>query len=200
MPDPGHDMPLPPAPRLAGRRVALRGFRRKDFTALFGLHSDPQVMRYWSFPAWTECAQARGYFARALNGNDPDTMLCWAITLPPSDLLVGTTTLFSIDRGQGRAEIGYALGSDRWGKGLAREAVALALDHAFDALGLRRVEADVDPRNAGSMRLLESLGFRQEGLLRERWHVGDEVTDSAWFGLLAREWRERRLTLNPLAP
>jgi RimJ/RimL family protein N-acetyltransferase len=54
---------------------------------------------------------------------------------------------------------------------------------------LRRLEADVDPRNENSMRILEKLGFQREGLLRERWNVGDEIQDTAFLGLLAREWR-----------
>lgn len=179
-------------PRLAGTRTELRGFREDDFDALFALHSDARVMRYWSFPAWTAPEQARDYFSRGLAANDPDDMLCWVITLPPADALAGTATLASIDRAQGRAEIGYALGSAHWGRGLAREAVSLVLDHAFGALGLRRVEADIDPRNKASMRLARSLGFRQEGLLRERWQVAGEACDSAWHGLLAREWQASR--------
>jgi len=179
-------------PRLTGRRVCLRGFGEDDFEALFALHSDPETMRYWSFPPWTEREQGRGYFERALAANDPERMLCWAIAAAGDDALIGTTTLFNINRGQGLAEIGYALGRPHWGSGLAREAVALALDHAFDTLGLRRVEADIDPRNAGSMRLVAALGFRNEGLLRERWQVAGETSDTALHGLLAREWREHR--------
>lgn len=182
-------------PVLAGPRTRLRGFREDDFDPLFALHSDPVIMRYWSFPAWTDKAQADDYFARALAARDPESMLCWAITLHGTDTLIGTTTLFRIDRIQGRAEIGYALSSLHWGQGLGREAVALALDFSYDVLDLRRVEADADPRNRGSMRLMQALGFRQEGLLRERWQVGGEISDTAWFGLLAREWREHRKSL-----
>lgn len=176
-------------PRLEGRRLALRGFREDDLHDLYALHSDPQVMRYWSFPAWTDISQSDEYFANARAGNDPDRMLCWATTLHGDDHLVGTVTLFAIDRAQGRAEIGYALGAGHWRKGYAREAVSLALDHAFDTLALRRIEADIDPRNAGSCGLVERLGFIREGLLRERWHVGNEVCDTALYGLLAKDWR-----------
>lgn len=188
------DAPDNPAalPRLPGQRVTTRGFRGEDFENLYAIHSDPSVMRYWSFPAWTEREQGRGYFDRALAANDPDRMLCWAITRLDDDALIGTTTLFNINRTQGLAEIGYALGRSHWGAGLAREAVALMLDHAFDTLGLRRVEADIDPRNRGSMRLVEALGFRNEGLLRERWQVAGETSDTALHGLLAREWRAHR--------
>ena len=67
----------------------------------------------------------------------------------------------------------------------------MALAHAFGPLGLRRIEADIDPRNAPSCTLAERMGFVREGLLRERWRVADELQDSALYGLLARDWRAR---------
>ena len=69
------------------------------------------------------------------------------------------------------------------------EALAALIDHAFGVLKLRRLEADVDPNNAGSLRILDRMGFRREGLLRERWNVAGEIQDSVVLGLLAREWR-----------
>jgi len=179
-------------PVLESTRIRLRGFREDDLGDFYAVHSDPVVNRYWSFPAWTDPAQARDYFASALAGRDAGRMLCWAVADRGDDRLIGATTLAAIDRAQARAEIGYALRSSHWGHGYAREAVRLALDHAFGALGLRRIEADIDPRNTGSCRLVERLGFVREGLLRERWQVGGEVTDSAIYGLLAREWRAGR--------
>lgn len=65
--------------------------------------------------------------------------------------------------------------------------VGLALDHAFEAMALHKIEADVDPRNAASCRVLESLGFQREGLLRQRWRTGGELQDSAIYGLIADE-------------
>lgn len=175
-------------PSLEGARVRLRGFRAQDLDDFYLVHSDPKVMRYWSFPAWTELSQAEAYFASACAGRDPDAMLCWGITLAAADRIIGAVTLFAIDRAQQRAEIGYALGSAHWGLGLAREALQLVLGFGFDRLGLRRIEADVDPRNLASCRLVERLGFRHEGTLRERWNVAGELQDSAIFGLLARDW------------
>lgn len=179
-------------PELTGSRLALRGFREADLDDFYVVHSDPTVMRYWSFPAWTDISQATDYFASARSGRDPERMLCWATTLPATDHLIGGVTLFSINRAQGRADIGYVLGSTHWGNGYAREAVALVLDYAFDTLGLRRVEADIDPRNASSCKLAERLGFVREGLLRERWEVAGEVCDTAMYGLLAKDWQARK--------
>ena len=68
------------------------------------------------------------------------------------------------------------------------EALVLLLDFAFGELRLRRIEADVDPLNAASVRTLERLGFQREGLLRERWFVGGVPQDSYFYGLLQREW------------
>ena len=102
--------------------------------------------------------------------------------------MIGTSTLYAIDRKNGRAEIGFILRASCHGRGYAREAVAAVIDHAFRSLGLRRIEADVDPRNETSIRLLEGLGFVREGVLRERWCVDGEITDTLLLGLLRREW------------
>lgn len=177
-------------PTLEAARVRLRGLRESDTDAFFGLRSDPETMRYWSHLPYTERAQAQRYLAE--NAAPDDTALLWGIATPDTDTLIGTFTLFGIDRRSDRAEIGYLLGRPHWGQGLATEAATLAIDHAFGAMGLRRLEADIDPRNTASQRLLERLGFVREGILRERWRVGDEISDTAFYGMLAREWRERR--------
>lgn len=175
-------------PVLESARLRLRAFRDDDLHDLFAVHADPEVMRYWSFPAWTELEQARPRLENAKSGCDPARLLCWAMAKRDDDRLIGGVTLFAIQSEQGRAEIGYSLGSAHWGQGLAREALQLVLDHAFGALQLRRVEADIDPRNEASVRLIERLGFVREGVLRERWLVAGELQDSALYGLLAREW------------
>lgn len=71
------------------------------------------------------------------------------------------------------------------------EALRCFVDHLFSAVALHRLEADIDPRNAASARSLGRLGFQREGLLRERWIVANEVSDSALYGLLASDWRMR---------
>jgi len=71
------------------------------------------------------------------------------------------------------------------------EALQELLEFGVGELDLNRIEADIDPRNSASARTLERLGFTKEGYLRERWIVGDEVSDTAIYGLLRREWRVR---------
>ena len=69
------------------------------------------------------------------------------------------------------------------------EALCTLLDYGFNVLGLHRVEADIDPRNAASARSLVRQGFKHEGTLRERWLIAGEVCDSDLYGLLARDWQ-----------
>jgi RimJ/RimL family protein N-acetyltransferase len=84
-----------------------------------------------------------------------------------------------------------ALRADRQRQGLASEALRLAIGHAFEVLGLDRIEADIDPRNQPSWRLLERLGFRREALLHGRCRAGNEVGDAAICGLARADWERR---------
>jgi [ribosomal protein S5]-alanine N-acetyltransferase len=175
-------------PILETPRLRLRPYRAEDVGAMFALYSDPRVMRYWSFPPWTELDQARAYLDRALAGMDSGEIFPWAIAERESDRLIGALTLFSLHVEQLRAEVGYSLSPDYQGRGLAAEALRCGLACAVDSLGLVRVEADIDPRNEASARLLEKVGFVREGLLRKRWRVNGEVCDTAFYGLLAEDF------------
>lgn len=182
---------LPAFPQLQGKRVRLRGPRESDADEVFALFADPDVMRYWSRPPMTTRGEAEGLIAEIDEGFARRTHLNWVVTLRHDDAVIGTCTLFRFEPRHRRAEIGYSLRSDHWGRGLASEAVSLMLEWAFRTLGLHRVEADIDPRNDGSRRLLERLGFASEGVLRERYFVGDEVSDTELLGLLASDWAAR---------
>ena len=173
-------------------RLHLRPLVPDDAAALFGIHADPAFMRYWSTPPWTSIDQAVQLIARDQQEVAAGLHLRLGVCLRQDGTLVGTCSLFHLDVACRRAEIGYGIASGHWRRGYMAEAVGALIDHAFGPLGLNRLEADVDPRNTASVRSLEALGFTREGLLRERWIVGGEVSDSALYGLLAREWAAQR--------
>jgi RimJ/RimL family protein N-acetyltransferase len=181
---------IPTEPTLTGARVQLRPLRATDADDLFAVHSDPRVMRYWSHAPWTDREQGAARIAQLARDRANAEFYTWANTLA-DDRLIGTVSLFAVNRGQRRGEIGYALAASQWGHGYASEGVHLAVAHAFGVIGLERLEADIDPRNAASCRLVERVGFQREGLLRQRWRVADEVTDSAIYGLLRAEYVAR---------
>lgn len=171
--------------QLRTARLVLRPVRESDVDDLFAIFSDPRVTRYWSTPPWT----TRDPAERMVAGDLADLAASRSVRLGLvlDGRVVGTWSLFALDRQSRRAEIGYALAASVWGRGLATEAGRAVVAHVFDDLGLNRLEADIDPRNLASARVLERLGFRREGLLRERWIVAGEVSDSAFYGLLRRD-------------
>ncbi len=178
-------------PTIEASRVRLRPLTMADAPALFAIRADVEVSRYLDRPAFTALSQAEASVARIQRGFEERTLFQWGVVRRDHDVLVGTVTLMHLELAHGRAEVGYVLGRASWGQGLMREALEALLRVAFETLGLRRLEADVDPRNARSLALAEALGFVREGYLRERYLVAGELQDTVLLGLLAREWRAR---------
>ncbi len=177
-----HNLPTLDAPR-----VRLRQLSVADLDDLYAVFSDLRSMRYWSRPAFIDMTEMREYLAAIDAGRERGDLLQWGIEHLGEGRIIGTTTLFNIDRQQGRAEIGYILASPWWGQGLANEALTRLLQHARDEMRMRRIEADIDPRNGGSLRCSERLGFVREGYARERWVVAGEIQDAVLLGLLLRD-------------
>jgi [ribosomal protein S5]-alanine N-acetyltransferase len=177
-------------PTLDAPRVRLRWLTDEDVDALFTVYSDERMMRYWSTPAMKERAEAHALLERIRRNFADKSGFQWGVVRKEDGRLLGTCTLFHVDPANMKAEIGYGLGSRYWNQGFMGEALTALIGYAFGSLKLRRLEADVDPRNESSVRILGRMGFRREGLLRERWNVGGEIQDTAFFGLLAREWRD----------
>ena len=175
----------------ATERLVLRPLAADDAGALFAVFADPEVMRYWSSPPWTALDQASQYIAGAEQGILNGTALRLGIEVAATGQLIGQAALYSFDPQNRRCDVGYALGRAHWGHGYLGEALAAMLAHGFAGLGLNRVEADIDPRNQASARALVRLGFLHEGLMRERWIVGGEICDTAFYGLLRRDWQAR---------
>ena len=179
-------------PTLEAPRVRLRALGDRDVDALFAIFSDEVMMRFWSTLPMKERAEAERYLASIRSGFADQTLFQWGVERRDDGEVLGTCTLFNFHRASRRAELGYCLRSPWWGKGYMGEALAALIDYAFGTLRLRRLEADVDPGNAASLRILERMGFTREGLLRERWDVGGQIGDTVFLGLLDREWRGGR--------
>jgi RimJ/RimL family protein N-acetyltransferase len=176
-------------PTLEAERVRLRELNDTDVDALFSIFSNSQVMRYWSTAPFAKRDDAIALLREIRESFARRQYLKWGVALTSDNSIIGTTTLFNLNLENQRAEVGYALAHEHWGKGLMNEALRRLLQYAFDDLKLRRLEADVDPRNTGSIKTLERLGFQREGYLRERWHVCGEIQDALFYGLLRSEWK-----------
>lgn len=180
-------MYVDPALELRSARLTLRPIQPSDANALFAIQSNPAVMRYWSHPAWTDIEQAHAQVLDDVQAMRAGRLLKLGIRDQADAPLLGICTVSAFDAEAGRAEIGYHLAPQAQGRGYMDEALRCLLAYLFDARGLRRLEAEIDPRNLSSAAVLTRLGFQHEGLLRERCCVGGELCDSALYGLLSRE-------------
>jgi ribosomal-protein-alanine N-acetyltransferase len=179
-------------PTIEARRVILRWIGEEDVDALYAIFSDPEVMRYWSTTPLVDRNAAVDLLKDIHAGFEQRSLLKWGVARRTDNALIGTVTLINFDFTHRRAEVGYALGRAHWGGGYIQEALHALLGYAFEVLDLHRLEADVDPRNAASIRTLERLGFQREGYLRQRWQVGGEIQDALFYGLLRPDWENAK--------
>lgn len=109
--------------------------------------------------------------------------------------IAGVTGAHTIDRLNRHAEIGYWLGQDFEGRGIMTASAAVLLDYLVEERGLHRIEARCAAGNDRSRRVMERLGMRREGTLREGERLADGTYDDTLvYGILASEWKERRGT------
>jgi RimJ/RimL family protein N-acetyltransferase len=177
-----------PTPTLPTDRLRLRPFDDADADALFALHSNEHVLRYWDSPPWSERSRAERFIAACRKMAEEGTGARVAIDRASDGEFIGWCSLSQWNPDYRSASLGYCFTEAAWGHGYATEAARAVLRWAFDTLDLNRVQAEADTRNIASARVLEKLGFVREGTLREDCVVNGDVSDSWVYGLLRREW------------
>lgn len=169
-------------PEISTRRLNLRPARPGDAEALHDIFRRPEATRYWSTPPHCDLGETRAWLGTMIaipDGEGEDFIIELA------GRVIGKAGLFRFP------EVGYILHPDFWGRGLAREAVGAVLDRAFTVHRLPRVIADVDPRNAASLALMDRLGFRETGRRTRSWCIAGEWCDSIDLQLLPADWAAR---------
>ena len=184
-------MPLPPIPPIRASRVTLREVAEPDLADLLEVNGDDEVTRYLPYSTWRSRDDAVAWFVRMQGLCATGTARQLVIERPSDGRVIGTVLLFHFDEPSARAELGYVLGRAHWRQGYATEALRAVCRHAFEATGVRRIEAEVRPDNVASSELLLSLGFTHEGRLRQRWVAKGETYDTNIYGLLLDDWLKR---------
>jgi ribosomal-protein-alanine N-acetyltransferase len=174
---------LPSMPILETERLRLEPIAETDANAMFPLMGDPEVMAYWDSPEIDDPEIVAG-IVRAQAAETLAGKACyWAMRSLPDGQFIGACDLSEIDGRHRRAEVGFMLGRDAWGRGYALEAMRAVIAFAA-AGGLRRLLARTHLGNRRSEALLEKLGFQEEGLLRGYVLRDGERRDCRLFGLL----------------
>ena len=188
--------------RLVTPRLVIRRFAATDAEAFARYRSLPEVARYQSWDAPYPVERARA-FVDWMAEHHPDEPGEWyqlaiATRAAPASL-VGDCVLRPRAEEPLVADIGFTLDPAAQGRGFATEAVGALLRYLFEDRGKHKVCAECDTRNEASWRLLERLGFRREGELRESFHDGPAWASEYLYGLLAEEWLSRSAAMSTTA-
>ena len=173
-------------PEIETDRLLLREILPDDAPAIFRLFSDDQVTRYYDLTTYTALSQAEELVDFFDESFELERAIRWGIERKADGALLGTCGYVWLRRFRG--EIGYELHSDYWRQGYMSEALDAILDFGYTELGINRIEALVMVDNAASAGLLRSLGFTQEGILRQHDFFKGEFHDMRLFSLLKQEY------------
>lgn len=160
--------------RIETERLILRRAREDDLDAMHAVLSDPVAMRYWSTLPHDSIDQSREWLASMI-AITPDEGSDFVIE--QAGRVIGKVGCHRFP------EIGYILHPSAWGEGFATEALGAVITHVFTNHPIDAIRADVDPRNAASIRLLRRLGFEPDGRSKRTWLIGDVWHDSVYFRL-----------------
>ncbi len=170
--------------------LALRPLRRRDRAAWVRLRLENAAwLDPWeaTAPDPTHPALPFGAFVAELR-REARAGRSYPFAIDYRGRLVGQLTVSGITSGSlCSASIGYWVAEAVAGRGIAPTAVALATDHCWVEAGLHRMEINIRPENAASLRVVAKLGFRDEGLRRRYLHVDGEWRDHRTFALTAEE-------------
>lgn len=176
-------------PTLETPRLLLRQLIADDDDAVFIIRSDIEVTRHNTGAPYTDIQQARSLISDIAWNYKDQSEIRWGITLKtdPTWVIGMCGYNYWIRRDQ-RVSIGYDLARAYWGNGIMTEALGAICRFGFEQMGLHRIEADVSADNPASARVLEKLGFKQEGRLREQYWEWGEFHDLLLYSLLRREF------------
>jgi RimJ/RimL family protein N-acetyltransferase len=170
-------------------RLLLRAFVEDDFDDVHAYATDDAVVRYmdWGPNSIEETHAFLGRsFAAQAQWPRPDVNL--AIHHLADDRVIGSIRLGVNDEATRTGDLGYSLASAYWRQGLGTEAARAMVGAGFEVLGLRRIWAECDVRNAGSYGVMEKLGMRREAHFRQNKRARDGWRDSYLYAILGKEW------------
>jgi [ribosomal protein S5]-alanine N-acetyltransferase len=181
---------LIPHPILSTRRLRLRQFRTDDTGAMHECFANPEAMRFWNHPVHTKLIETERA-VRRFTDCTPSYYRFWAVADAKTDRCLGMVNYHDGHIRNRRVAIGYIIDPARHRKGIDTEAVSAMLDFCFGELALHRVQALIHPKNTASRKLVEKLGFRREGELRDNLRVGDEWRNDLLYALLETDHRNQ---------
>lgn len=170
-------------PRLESERLYFREFSLMDAQDLFLIRSNDDVMRFMDTYKMESFTDAENFIKSMNDSFNNKQGLNWIIIEKHSGDMIGYFGYWRIIHEHCRAEIGYALKPIYWNKGYMTETIKTMIEFGFSKLKLHSIEANVNPDNFNSIKLLEKTGFRKEAHFRSNYLFNGKYTDSIIYSL-----------------
>ncbi len=154
-------------PSFETARLLLRQIHDDDQDNVYHGLSNPGVTRYYGIRFDTKEAareQMKWFSNLEMSGKG----LWWTICSRDGSIFYGAGGLNGIDKTHKKAEAGFWLLPEHWGKGIMKEAFPLICNYGFDCLGLHRIEGYVEPENLNCKKVLKKLNFRHDGTMEQK--------------------------------
>lgn len=175
-------------PDMESKRLILKNINSQDIEFVYKHFSNEIVCKYlYDEEPVKSMEEAHGiidFYKEPVNTGRNR----WIIYLKENQLPIGTCGFHCWNPASFKADIGYDLAYDYWGKGIMTEALNSAIESGFKNMGLNRIQAYVSTENEKSYRLLEKLNFSREGLLRDESYYRGKFYDHYLYALLRRDW------------
>jgi ribosomal-protein-alanine N-acetyltransferase len=167
-------------------RLILREHTLQDAQKWFELRHNPNVMRYIDRESPKDIEEVEGYINNLITGFEMGESMGWAIALKDNPAqMIGNVVFWRMDFPNYRAEIGYLIDPEYWRKGLVSEALTAIIAFAFQEMKLHSIEANINPHNEASRRLLLKQGFVKEAYFKEDYYFNGKFLDSEIYSLIS---------------
>ncbi|NOU93271.1 GNAT family N-acetyltransferase [Paenibacillus sp. LMG 31456] len=176
-------------PLLETERLLLRQLITEDSRDLFQYFSKDEVTKYYDLESFTEIGQSEELIHTWNKRFQEKKGVRWGITIKSEDKIIGTCGFHNWSNEHFKAEIGYELAPEYWQQGIMTEALEALLPYGFRELELNRIEAFIDPDNISSRKLLEKIGLKEEGYLKDYFYEKNRFVDAVIFAILKRDYR-----------
>lgn len=171
-------------PVLYTDRLVLRRIERDDAQQIFMLRSDTEVMAYLDRDPMQSVEEGAELISRIDTSFQSGDGISWAISLKDNATMIGYAGIWRIDKPHYRGEIGYTLSPAFWGKGIMSEALKAIVAFGFHSMNLHSMEANINPNNIASIKIVEKLGFVREAYFMENYYYNGKFLDSAIYSLV----------------
>ncbi len=182
-------------PVLKTQRLLLRKIQLNDAEDMFEYACDPEFAKYTIWTAHQSLEHSKRFVNKIIEFYNTHQLTVWGI-VDTNGKFIGTCGFGDLQLIDAKAELGYALSRKYWGKGYMTEAVTAVINFGFSNMPLNRIEARCEPENIASARVLEKIGMKYEGLLRQHIYSKGTYHDLKMYSILKQEWPDTKTTVN----